>query len=57
LHLHSLYQQLGYREGQFPNAESQFREAISLPIYPSMAESDANRVIEALFDIDREYRR
>jgi dTDP-4-amino-4,6-dideoxygalactose transaminase len=57
LHLHSLYQQLGYRNGQFPNAEEQFAGAISLPIYPSMTDADADRVIEALQGIDREYRK
>jgi dTDP-4-amino-4,6-dideoxygalactose transaminase len=37
LHLHSLYQQqLGYRTGQFPNAEERFAGSISLPIYPGL---------------------
>jgi dTDP-4-amino-4,6-dideoxygalactose transaminase len=58
LHLHTLYQQhLGYREGQFPNAEERFSGAISLPIYPGMAEVDIFRVLEALREIDREFRR
>lgn len=57
LHMHPLYQRLGYRNGQFPYAEEQFDGAISLPIYPSMTDADADRVIEAICDIDREYRR
>jgi len=58
LHLHTLYQeQLGYRSGHFPNAEERFERAISLPIYPSMTEDDSSRVIEALHDIARTYRR
>jgi len=58
LHLHTLYQrQLGYETGQFPNAEERFERAISLPIYPAMADEDSNRVIEALHEIAREYRR
>lgn len=56
LHLHTLYQQLGYRSGQFPNAEERFERAISLPIYPGLTGQDADRVIEALHDIAREYR-
>jgi dTDP-4-amino-4,6-dideoxygalactose transaminase len=57
LHLHTLYQQqLGYRNGQFPNAEESFSRAISLPIYPGLTEQDTDRVIEALHDIAREYR-
>lgn len=58
LHLHSLYRdRLGYTAGQFPNAEERFRRAISLPIFPGMDPADSNRVIEALHDIAREYRR
>jgi dTDP-4-amino-4,6-dideoxygalactose transaminase len=57
LHLHSLYQRLGYREGQFPNAEARFNGAISLPLYPGMTDEDSDRVIAALQDIAREFRR
>jgi dTDP-4-amino-4,6-dideoxygalactose transaminase len=58
LHLHTLYQErLGYHSGQFPNAEERFERAISLPIYPSMTDEDAERVIEALHEIARKYRR
>ena len=57
LHLHTLYQQeLGYRNGQFPNAEEQFARAISLPIYPGLTEQDTDRVVEALHEIAWEYR-
>lgn len=58
LHLHSLYRnRLGYAAGQFPNAEERFERAISLPIYPGMQPADVDRVIEALRDIARQYRR
>jgi perosamine synthetase len=56
LHLHTLYQQLGYRTGQFPNAEERYGRSISLPIYPGLTEQDTDRVIEALHDIARKYR-
>jgi len=56
--LHTLYKrQLGYETGQFPNAEERFERAISLPIYPAMADEDSNRVIEALHEIAHEYQR
>jgi dTDP-4-amino-4,6-dideoxygalactose transaminase len=57
LHMHTLYQQLGYRNGQFPNAEERFERVISVPIFPGMTETDTDRVIEALHDIAHEYRR
>jgi dTDP-4-amino-4,6-dideoxygalactose transaminase len=56
LHLHPLYQNhLGYRSGQFPNAEEHFARAISLPIYPDMTPEEADRVLGALQEIAREY--
>ena len=58
LHLHPFYQQqLGYRSGEFPNAEGRFTRAISLPIYAAMTDSDVSRVVEALIDIERKFRR
>jgi dTDP-4-amino-4,6-dideoxygalactose transaminase len=58
LHLHSLYGlKCGYRPGQFPNAERHFASAISLPLFPSLSFEDQDRVIEALHDIARQYRR
>lgn len=44
----SFYQRLGYREGQFPNAERIGRETVTLPLFPDMALSDVDRVCEAL---------
>jgi dTDP-4-amino-4,6-dideoxygalactose transaminase len=57
LHLHTLYQGLGYREGQFPNAEERFAGAISLPIYPGMTKDDVERVLDSLGEISREFSR
>jgi perosamine synthetase len=58
LHLHPLYQQkLGYRSGQFPNAEERFAAAISLPIFPGMTQDDLERVAETLKEIAREFRK
>lgn len=58
LHLHPLYQQrLGYQTGQFPNAERSFSAAISLPLFPGLTFHEQDRVIEALHDVARIYRR
>ena len=57
LHLHTLYQHLGYRVGDFPNAEERFEGALSLPIYPAMTEQDTERVMDALREIAQEFRR
>ncbi len=48
LHLHPLYQRMGYRPGQFPVAESYYAGAVSLPIWPGMTNEQVDRVIEAV---------
>ncbi|HZD94864.1 MAG TPA: DegT/DnrJ/EryC1/StrS family aminotransferase [Candidatus Sulfotelmatobacter sp.] len=49
LHLHSFYRErYGYREGDFPNAESAYERAISLPIYPGMSDSDVEYVANTI---------
>ena len=48
LHLHPLYQRMGYRPGQFPNAEAAYAGAISLPIWPGMTDGQLDRVIDAV---------
>ncbi len=58
LHLHPLYQNhCGYRRGQFPNAEKRFASAISLPLFPDLTWDEQSRVIQALHDVARLYRR
>lgn len=51
LHLATLYKQMGYKEGQFPNAERIGRETVTLPLFPSMNFSDVERVCENVMDI------
>lgn len=48
IHLFAAYRQLGWREGDFPVAERVGRETITLPLFPSMADSDVDRVIETV---------
>lgn len=44
IHLFSLYRSLGWREGQFPNAERVGRSIATLPLFPAMKDSDVERV-------------
>ncbi len=46
----SFYRKLGYREGQFPNAERIGLETVTLPLFPAMQLSDVDRVCGALAD-------
>jgi len=48
LHLHGALQDLGYREGDFPEAERAAQEILSLPMYPHITEAQQQRVAEVL---------
>jgi dTDP-4-amino-4,6-dideoxygalactose transaminase len=39
---------MGYRPGQFPNAEAAYAGAISLPIWPGMSDGQVDRVVDAV---------
>jgi len=48
LHLQPVYRDLGYREGDFPEAERAAREVLSLPMYPELTRAQMERVAAAL---------
>jgi dTDP-4-amino-4,6-dideoxygalactose transaminase len=48
IHLFSLYRSLGYREGQFPNAERIGKGIATLPLFPEMEKADVKRVCDAM---------
>jgi len=51
IHLFTLYRRLGWQPGQFPNAEFVGRNTMTLPLFPTMADSDVDRVVDALTEI------
>ncbi|MCW8090330.1 UDP-4-amino-4,6-dideoxy-N-acetyl-beta-L-altrosamine transaminase [Alteromonas sp. ASW11-130] len=48
IHLHPYYQKLGFKKGQFPIAERYYNNALSLPLYPTLCQSDQDYVIAQL---------
>lgn len=48
VHLQPYYRRLGFREGDFPEAETYSSNAISLPLYPGLQDGDQQRVIRTL---------
>ena len=51
LHLQPAYQFLGYRPGDFPNAERVAQTTLSLPIYPALSNDRVQHVVETLMDL------
>jgi dTDP-4-amino-4,6-dideoxygalactose transaminase len=48
LHLQQVYQELGYKKGDFANAEAAQEEVLSLPIYPELAQEQIQTVAQSL---------
>ncbi|MCZ7585560.1 MAG: DegT/DnrJ/EryC1/StrS family aminotransferase [Deltaproteobacteria bacterium] len=48
LHRQPAFAELGYRSGSFPEAETHAAEVLSLPLFPEMAESEVERVIDGV---------
>lgn len=48
VHTQPYYEALGFRRGDFPEAEAYYAEAISLPMYAGLREDDQDRVIQVL---------
>lgn len=58
VHLHPYYRdELGYRRGDYPVAESVYDRLISLPLFPHMTDQDVQDVITAVQRIVAYYRR
>jgi UDP-4-amino-4,6-dideoxy-N-acetyl-beta-L-altrosamine transaminase len=49
-HLLSYYRQLGWKEGDLPQAENYYSRCLSLPMYPSMTDQEQTFVIEKVLE-------
>lgn len=50
VHTQPYYQQMGFKVGDFPEAERYYADAISLPIFQTMSEAQQDKVTAALSD-------
>jgi len=48
VHFHPYYEKLGFKRGDFPNAENYYKRAISIPLFPSMSSRDQEYVISTI---------
>lgn len=48
VHTQPYYRKMGFRDGDFPESERYYAEAISLPMYPTMTETQQDDVVAAL---------
>jgi len=48
VHTQPWYQRMGFKTGDFPEAERYYTEAISLPIYPTMIDEQQEQVVAAV---------
>ena len=53
VHRHPYYEKLGFKKGDFPNAEKLHKEIISIPIYPLIKDKDIEHVISTLKKITK----
>jgi hypothetical protein len=53
IHLFTAYRAMGYREGQFPNAERIGRQTVTLPLFTAMELTDVDRVVTTVNGILR----
>ena len=51
LHLFEVFRRLGYRAGDFPNAETVGARTVTLPLFTQMKEADVDRVCQAIKDL------
>lgn len=48
VHTQPYYQRMGFKQGDFPQAENYYARAISLPMYPNLQPAEQDQVVAAL---------
>ena len=48
VHTQPYYQRMGFQQGDYPEAERYYAEAISLPMFQTMTEEQQDQVVAAI---------
>jgi dTDP-4-amino-4,6-dideoxygalactose transaminase len=48
LHLQPAFKYLGYKKGDFPEAEKASKEVLSLPIYPEISKKEQGFIVKKI---------
>ena len=48
IHAQPYYRKLGFKDGEFPNSESYYEAALSLPLYSGMSFQEQDKVVESV---------
>jgi dTDP-4-amino-4,6-dideoxygalactose transaminase len=48
VHTQPYYQAMGFKSGDYPEAEKYYSEAISIPMYPTLTDEDQMTVVQVL---------
>jgi len=50
IHRQPYYENLGFKKGDFPNAEQYYNNAISLPLFYDMTDKQQDKVVKVITD-------
>ena len=51
IHLQPFYTDLGFKEGDFPQAEDYYRQVITLPVFPSLTDNEVQFIIHTVKEV------
>lgn len=51
IHFHPYYKALGFTKGMFPNAETYYKNVITLPLFPTMTNEEQRKVVTQLTEV------
>lgn len=54
VHTQPYYQQMGFKQGDYPEAERYYREAISIPMHPTLTDAEQDQVVSVLREAMRQ---